>query len=182
MFAAVEFFGGFFRNANVDWRLPWIFSLTGQFEQLKTGLIENAVLPERILVPDADTLNGIISCLTRECSGNVADQGRVKITASSIDDDRCLPRNAADLFSGSIFRSKAIPNQWIEWDFKRTQIEATHYSIRTHDDESGGRHLRHWVLEGGNGNEEWMVLNERRDNSQLNGNSSRVTFEIKTRM
>jgi hypothetical protein len=157
-------------------------SLTAEMEQLKAGLIKNAILPERILVPGANPFNGIINCLTRECGGNVADQGTVKITASSVFDDCYLPRNAANLPPGSIFQSKTEPNQWIEWDFKSAQIEATHYSIFTHGDASGGRHLRHWVLEGRNADEEWMVLDERRDDSQLNGNCRRVTFEIKTRL
>jgi hypothetical protein len=35
-----------------------------------------------------------------------------------------------------------VANQWIEWDFKSADIEPTHYSIRTHGGESGGRPFR----------------------------------------
>jgi hypothetical protein len=120
--------------------------------------------------------------VARECGGNVADQGTVKIIASSVFDACHVPRNAADLLAKSIFYSKLEPNQWIEWDFKSAQIEATHYSMRTHGSEPRGRHLQHWVLEGGNADEGLIVLDERRDDSQLPGKPRCVAFEIKTRM
>jgi hypothetical protein len=162
-FCALEFFGGLFRNGSDDWRLQCIRSLTDEFTQLKTALIDVAVLPERTFVPAADPLDGIISQLTQTCGGNVADHGLVGIRSASVLRDGCFPRNAADLRPGPIFSSKDEPNQWIEWDFKTTQIEATHYSIFTHASESGGCHLRNWVLEGRNGDEAWTVLDERRD-------------------
>jgi hypothetical protein len=133
-------------------------------------------------VPGGDALDGIISHLTRECGGNVSDHGIIGITAASVSNDARLPRNAADLRSVTHFQSANEPNQWIEWDFKDAQIEATHYSIFTHASESGMSHLQHWVLEGRNGDEEWTILDERRDDAQLNGKSHLVTFDIKTRM
>jgi hypothetical protein len=182
MFFAVEFFGRFFRTASVDWRLHCIRSLAGDFSGLKTELIENAILPERFIFSRADPLDGIISHLTWECGGNVADQGIVVITAKSVVDDCHLPRNAADVLSDAIFETKGGSEQWIEWDFKSSHIEATHYSIRTHGGASGSSHLRFWILEGRNADEEWIVLDKRNDDSQLNGKGRLVTFEIHTRM
>jgi hypothetical protein len=156
--------------------------LAAELQQLKTALIKDAVLPERTFVPGEDPLDGIISHLTGTCGGNVADQGLVGIRSASVDSDRLLPRNAADLRSRTIFCSKDGRNQWIEWDFKTSQIEATHYSIRTHVVGSDGAHLRNWVLEGRNGDESWTVLDERREDSQLNGSSRIVTFDVKTRL
>jgi hypothetical protein len=66
-------------------------------------------------------------------------------------------------------------------DFKTSQIEPTHYSIRTHSREAGGVHLRHWVIEGRNEEKKWIQLDERRDNSELNGPSQIATFEIASR-
>jgi hypothetical protein len=181
-FTALEFFGALFRNGSDDWRLQCIRSLRDEFTQLKTALIERAVLPEGLFVPGADPLDGIISQLTQTCGGNVADQRLVGIRSASVLNDDCLPRNAADLGLGSIFQSKIQRNQWIEWDFKTAQIEATHYSIITHAGESGDSHLRNWVLEGRNGDESWTVLDERRDDSQLNGKGRIATFDVKTRL
>jgi hypothetical protein len=78
----------------------------------------------------------------------------------------------------TVFGSMDAANQWIEWDFKSADIEPTHYSIRTHGGPSGGGHLREWVLEGRTGDEGWTVLDERRNDSQLNGVSLSATFEI----
>jgi hypothetical protein len=80
------------------------------------------------------------------------------------------------------FQSKDETNQWIEWNFKTAEIEPTHYSILTHGDESGGRHLQNWVLEGQNAQVEWRVLDERRGDSQLNGKGQTATFDIRTRL
>jgi hypothetical protein len=69
-----------------------------------------------------------------------------------------------------IFSSKNEANQWIEWNFKTSQIGPTHYSIRTHAEEAGGAHLRHRVIGGRNEEEEeeeeeWIRLDEGRDDS-----------------
>jgi hypothetical protein len=98
-------------------------------------------------------------------------------------DDDCIPKYVADLTDVMhIFQSKNETNQWIEWNFKTAQIEPTHYSITTTGDESGEGHLQNWVLEGRNAQEKWRVLDERRSDSQLNGKSRIVTFDIKTRL
>jgi hypothetical protein len=74
-------------------------------------------------------------------------------------------------------------NQWIEWDFKTAKIEPSHYSINTNGDKAGGTHLQHWVIEGRNEEEEeWIRLDERRENSELNGSGRFATFEIANRV
>jgi hypothetical protein len=178
-FMALEFFGRFFKSTPLDCRLLHLRSLREDVAKLKQNLIETSVLPGIIAVPGKCRFDGIISRLTRDCGGNVADRGIVSITASSVVTDFHVPRNVADFdLLSNLFNSKNQTNSWIEWDFKTGQIEATHYSIRTHDGEPGGGHLRHWVLEGRNGDEEWIVLDERPDDSQLNGQFQEATFEI----
>jgi hypothetical protein len=101
------------------------------------------------------------------------------VRASSFFSEDCLPRNAVDLaWMSPIFASMAEERQWIEWDFKAVQIEVTHYAIRTHDGEAGGGHLRSWVVEGRNEEETWMRLDERREDSQLNGRARIAIFQI----
>jgi hypothetical protein len=172
VFRSLEFFGELIKTP----------VLAGDVRALKSVLIENGALPERICSPGADPLDGLISHLTRECGGNVVDRGLVGITAKSVWDDTFVPQNAADLRSPRTFGSKDEADQWIQWDFKTSQIVATHYSIHTHSDGSGASHLRNWVLEGRNEDEDWIVLDERRDDSQLNGKSRLVTFDIATRI
>jgi hypothetical protein len=182
-FSAFEIFGRFFRLGPLDWGLNRFRSLKNEFGELKSDLIDTGIIGECFRFDSEDLFNGIINRLTLECGGNPADRGVISITASSVYDDSRIPRNAADLTDDmKIFNSKSEANQWIEWDFKTAQIEPTHYSIRTHAGESGSSHLRHWVLEGRTEDERWTILDERRDDSQLNGRSHAASFEISTRM
>jgi hypothetical protein len=149
---------------------------------MKTALIEKGILPERFVFLEEDRFNGIIAFLTRDCGGNVSDRGIVEIRSKSFYNEDRLPKNTANFTWGSPnFRSNAKMDQWIEWDFKTSQIEPTHYSIRTHGGEAGGSHLQNWVIEGRNEEEEWIQLDERRNDSELNGPSRIATFEIANR-
>jgi hypothetical protein len=160
-------------------------SLRSQSEEimsLKSDLISQAVLPEVCFIPTGDRIEGIIAHFTRECGGNVADCGIIEITSSSVYDDSYNAKYVADLTDVEhIFASKNEGNQWIEWNFKTAEIEPTHYSIRTTDEESGASHLQNWVLEGRIGNEKWRVLDERHSDSQLNGKNRIAMFDISTR-
>jgi hypothetical protein len=163
--------------------LPPLGSIERDVLELKTALIENSIMPERSVFLKDDPFDGIIAFLTRNCGGNVADRGLVEIRAKSIFDDIYLPKNAANFtWDTPHFNSNAEMNQWIEWDFKTSQIEPTRYSIRTHGDKAGDVHLQHWVIEGRNEGEKWIQLDERRDNSELNGPSRIATFEIANRI
>jgi hypothetical protein len=164
--------------------IPRFTSIESDISELKTSLIENSILAERKLFLKDDPLDGIIASLTRNCGGNVSDCGIVEIKSKSFYDDGCLPKNASNFTPGSPnVQSKCEMNQWIEWDFKTSQIKPTHYSIRTHRSGAGGGHLQHWVIEGRNDEEEeWIQLDERRDNSELNGKNRIATFEIANRV
>jgi hypothetical protein len=174
-FAAFEIFGNLFRNRNTDSELIRLSSVESDFSQLRTELIENAILPERFVVSENGRFDGIIAHLTRDCDGNI-----VEVRASSFFNEECVPQNTVDFnWMSPIFASKAeVVNQWIEWDFKTFQIKPTYYSIRTHDGEKGDRHLKQWIIEGKNDEEKWIQLDERRDDSKLNGKAYVATFQI----
>jgi hypothetical protein len=155
--------------------------VTDEVSKMKEALTCGGFLAERLFDSRSNAFQGIISHLTEECGGNVADRGTVAITASTVYGDR-VPRNVADLRDDHFFNSLNWSPQWIEWDFKTAQIEPTHYSIRTHGSEAGGLHLRHWVLEGRNFSESWQVLDCCSDDFELNGRYRTATFEIRTRL
>jgi hypothetical protein len=131
-FNSFELFGELFRNTNRDPQSLRFHSIESDLCQLQTTLIEKSILPKRFALEE-DRFDGIIAYLTRNCGGNVSDCGIVEIKASSFVDDTYLPKNAANFaWDSPIFYSKNEMNQWIEWDFKTSQIEPTHYSISTH--------------------------------------------------
>jgi hypothetical protein len=106
-----------------------------------------------IPVKGAESLDGIISYLSKRHEGNVHDTGVVTLTATSVDRDqpRWHPKCAADLASLSAFCSKNALGQWICWDFREMRILPTHYTI--HAD-----YLKSWVIEGSLDGESWTEL------------------------
>jgi hypothetical protein len=145
-----------------------------------------------------DVPDGIIAQLTRECGGNVHDR-HLEVTSGSFAnganphswaydnwDDRA-PKNVADMETSSCFESgyrfaaEDIPhtrNNWVCYDLKERSIVLTDYTIRTHDDDSGGEHLKSWLVETSADGENWREVGREEDNKQLNGNLLTGTFAI----
>jgi hypothetical protein len=117
-FSAFEIFGGFFRPTSLDWRLIRFRSVEREFGELRRELIDKGIVGECFCFDSTDRFDGIISRLTRDCGGNVADCGIIK----------------------------------------------------------------QWTLEGRTEDERWTILDERRDDSQLNGPVQAATFELGIRM
>jgi hypothetical protein len=105
---------------------------------------------------EAESLEGIISYLTRKHGGNVDEKGIVTINSKSVDRD-CPVRNVADLTSDSEFCSKNEPGQWIRWDFHEMRVRPTHYTIRT-------GLLKSWVVESSLDGEAWTEIDRKTDN------------------
>jgi hypothetical protein len=151
-------------------------------------------------VGDLNVPDGIIAHLTRECGGNVHDRHVVDITSGSFqketcganphsgaydNDPNCAAKNAADLETYSRFvsayRLKGIPhtrNNWICYDFKERRIMPTHYTIRTHDGDPGGSHLKSWIVETSTDGKSWREVAHEEDNKQLNDDYFTATFAV----
>jgi hypothetical protein len=74
---------------------------------------------------EAESIDGIISYITRKHGGNVHDKGIVTITSKSVFSNYAV-RNAADLTSNSLFSSKNQPGLWVCWDFHEMRVCPTH--------------------------------------------------------
>jgi hypothetical protein len=74
---------------------------------------------------DPNSLDGIISYLTRKYSGNVHDEGIVTITSKSVRSG-CPVRNLANLASQERFASMGCSNEWVCWDFGEMRLRPTH--------------------------------------------------------
>ena len=121
-------------------------------------------------------LDGIIAHLTRECGGNVHEQGVIEVTASS---GGTTSPNAVDLGSGSCFFSNNSPNSWICYDFKGRRVTPTSYSIRSYD---GPSYPKAWVLEVSNDGSEGSckAVDSRQDNFDLNDKRVTRNFSLGT--
>jgi hypothetical protein len=108
---------------------------------------------------ETNSLDGIISYLTRKHGGNVHDKGIVTLTSRSVvyDDASHALRNVANPTSDSYFCSKDEPGQWICWDFHEMRVLPTHYTITC-------RFLMSWVIESSLDGEAWTEIDRKTDN------------------
>jgi hypothetical protein len=149
-----------------------------------------------------DVPDGIIAHLTRECGGNVHDRHVVDVTYGLFEKetdganphsgayknaDWAAAKNVADLEADSYFYSayrkkeEDIPhtrNNWICCDFKERRIVPTHYAIRTNWGDTGGYHLKSWLVETSGDGESWRAAAHEEDNKQLKGKWFTGTFAV----
>jgi hypothetical protein len=136
------------------------------------------------IVPfDAEApLNGIIRYLQGSGVGNVYAQGLVDVTASSTDHTANkgsnFPENVVDLETSACFTTGSAVTQWICLEFKRHHVKVSHYSIRTLGGQPGDDHLKSWVVDGSQDGQNWIDLDQRCDNDQLNGSHAVASFEV----
>jgi hypothetical protein len=104
---------------------------------------------------DAESLDGIISYLTKKHGGNVQEKGIVTMTSKSDwnDPDYAL-KNVADLTSDSRFYSKNKPGQWVCWDFREIRVRPTHYTI-------WALWLKSWVVDGSLDGSSWTEIDRK---------------------
>jgi hypothetical protein len=132
----------------------------------------------RSILYEGRPLDGVISFLSRKCGGNVHDLEIVKVSASG----QYWPEYGVAVlvdFTSRLrgFLTQGSENSWICFEFKSRVLRPTHYSIRTPTDYDYHQ-PRSWVLEGSNNNKEWIVLDTRRNNQELNGCDCVKTFSV----
>jgi hypothetical protein len=126
-----------------------------------------------IPMKSSQSLDGIISYLTKKHGGNVQENGIVAITASSAssgDPDYDL-RSMADLDCASYFASKNEPGQWVCWDFRAMRVRPTHYAIRAW-------HPKSWVVEGLLDGSKWTAIDRKTDNQNFKNNWTVASFAV----
>jgi hypothetical protein len=145
--------------------------------------------------PDSDPLDGIISHLARQCGGNVHEQNVVIVTSSPTYSNEAsrAANNAADLRNDSLFYSHYRPsssdiphtrNNWICYNFKERTVIPSHYVVRSRNDEwgrPGSFNLKSWVVETSLDGTNWIEIDHKESNSQLDDKNVIATFEVSRR-
>ncbi|KAK8891019.1 hypothetical protein M9Y10_028222 [Tritrichomonas musculus] len=133
-----------------------------------------------------NSFKGIIHYLTQEVGGNVSEKGTVDVTSSSSFGDGYSPKNSVDLEDKRhYFESQNKQNSWLKYDFKELKVHPTHYTIRTrHDNGKGGYHLKNWVIEGSNSDDDndWKILDQRSQVTCLDAANLVHTFNIQNHL
>lgn len=129
-----------------------------------TKPVPSRYLPD-VQYNNSEMLNGIIALLSKQCKGNVHDQGVVEITASSVYRNpfgmQYDPKNAVDFDSREHFCSVDIADSWICYTFKSNPICPSSYSIMSAGFPTKGNHPVSWVFEGSEDGYSWVTLDER---------------------
>ena len=123
-----------------------------------------------------NAFDGIIAHLTEEFGGNVVEQEVVQITARDGSGMKYIVE-----FSDyeSNYCSKNVPEPWFCIDFEKRSVYVTNYTFRTYA--FGGKnyfHPKSWVVEASMDGKQWMTIDTRVDNQDLNGASKTKTFSI----
>jgi hypothetical protein len=108
------------------------------------------------------SMDGIISYLTKKHGGNVHDKGIVRITSKSVWDEGYSVRNVADLTDDRYFISENKSGQWIRWDFLQVPVRPTHYSFTA--SQLHGWNMKSWSMEGSLDGEVWTEIDRQTDN------------------
>jgi ElaB/YqjD/DUF883 family membrane-anchored ribosome-binding protein len=114
---------------------------------------------------------GIIHHLTKRYGNNVHVANRVLVTASScLDELKYPPKNVADR-NEAAFCSNSEPDQWISYDFGTKRIQPTDYCIVSTSAANGmaqNFNLVSWVVEGSSDGVNWLELDAKEGNNDLN--------------
>ncbi|EAX98564.1 F5/8 type C domain containing protein [Trichomonas vaginalis G3] len=124
------------------------------------------------------SLDGIINYLTKKNNGNVAAKKIVDVSSSS-QFIHFSPENLVNYDSKNMFQSLNEEGSWVQFDFKNLQIDVSGYTIVTKEGNQNDHHLKSWVLEASNDGNTWTILDEEKNNVDLNGPSHKKTFEVR---
>ena len=123
-----------------------------------------------------NAFNGVIAYLTSEFGGNVVDQEVVNVTARDGSGMKYI-FEFDDVESN--YCSKNLPDAWFCIDFIKRRVVPSNYTFRTYA--FGGKnyfHPKSWVVEISMDGAEWITVDRRIDNQDLNGASKMKTFPI----
>jgi hypothetical protein len=143
--------------------------------------VKNTISLRTFSFKPACPLNGVISHLNREYGGNPLDLNIIEVTSSSQYDQtgNCSPRHATILDTKAIFHSDCnTSDQWISYNFRSMRLSATHYSILTRGDCDTHHGPKSWKFEISNDGQNWVPIDQRTDDQQLNGRGKCGTFQI----
>jgi hypothetical protein len=127
-----------------------------------------------IPMKEANSLQGIISYLTKKHGGNVHEKGIVTIVSKSIDPDYYPLKSVADLTSDSWFVSKDEPDQWVYWDFCKMRVRPTHYTIVA----LSAWMLKSWVVEGSLDGKRWTEIDRQTNNQDFKDDYATASFAV----
>lgn len=120
--------------------------------------------------------NGIIKYLTDKAGGNIHDKGIIEVSTNCPNYDK-PPKNLLDFNCKNYFEADGR-NAWIKFDFKNMKVKLEKYSIKSYSAGVDQFHLKNWLIEISNDNENWITIDKHSNCHTLNGNGLVGTFDV----
>lgn len=126
----------------------------------------------------SNEFHGIMRYLTDKTNGNIHDNGTIVITSNSIHSDGYHPKYLVDYANKStIYHSKHdVENATICFDFKDKSVQLTSYTVQSYNGNKTSGHLKNWVVEVSNDNNDWKVIDKHVDDPTLQTPDKIATF------
>ena len=122
--------------------------------------------------------NHIFKYLSEKFEGNVHTKNVVEITASSIGIFSGPVENIVEEDDDKVFWTDDEPDSWIKFDFKERKVLLDRYTLKTFIGNEGCSHLKNWVLEVSDDDNNFTEIDQHKNCDLLNGRLRTATFEV----
>lgn len=141
-------------------------------ENLK-NLVEEPPVPKDVTFKCniSDPFNGILMHLTKKTNGNIQINHTIDITSSSLSCGNYEPLVDYQNINGHAHIAGSP--RWLQFDLKNRKAEIDSYLIKsahTDEDRHSSYYLKNWRLEISMNGSDWSLIDERSNDSELNGN------------
>ena len=109
--------------------------------------------------------------------GNIHDNGTIEVYSDTVYSN-CQPKYLLDFDDNSFYEASG-KNASILFDFKDIKVQVSSYSIKSFSSPPNAHHLKDWVIEVSNDEENWEIIDRRINCSTLNQSLVIGTFEVK---
>ncbi|OHS95358.1 hypothetical protein TRFO_38521 [Tritrichomonas foetus] len=132
---------------------------------------------KKIEFSENDSLSGIITYLEGKYNG--INSKILTVSSSSCNGSEYQPINATKMKEDSIFRSNNSSNQWLKFEFHTLSIVPSHYTIRSaYHWGANDEQPSNWVIESSLDGENWIEIDRRENNTDLNAKNKTFTFQV----
>lgn len=123
---------------------------------------------------------GMIHFLTKKTGGNIHDNGTVEIWSNSINmnDVKYHPKNLFDFKKDNFFASNDSRLATISIDFKDRLIQPKGYKLKTCNGGENSAHLKNWVFEVSNDNQNWILMDRHENEEKMRGRLNCPVFNV----
>ena len=118
----------------------------------------------------------IFKYLSEKFEGNVHTKNVVNITASSIYSGYKVENIVEE--DDKDFVTNNEPDSWIKFDFKERKVLLDRYTLKTYNHSENDDHLKNWVLEVSDDDNNFTEIDRHENCGLLNGRLRTATFEV----